>query len=132
MYVVLLSAIYGLHTPILITEIKLLWYLYTSTFHVLAGFRNQESESLIQSFHPASHALWIWNGMPRTTVLDQWLRFLPPTLCCNSLIDVAAMLWMFHPFLPNASFFRHYGYGCTMRGHSTDWISGTADSPAPV
>jgi hypothetical protein len=59
----------------------------------------------------------------------QWLRFVPPVLSCNHHIDPPAMLGMFHLFPPNGSLL------CTTRGPnlipSTDWISGTADSPAP-
>jgi hypothetical protein len=34
-----------LRTPTLIIAIRLLCYLFTATFYVLAGFRNQESRS---------------------------------------------------------------------------------------
>ena len=46
----------------------------------------------------SGNALWIGNGMPRTTLLDQWLCFLPPILRRNRLINPPAMLCMFHPF----------------------------------
>ena len=142
--------LYGLCMPILIIKTRHLCSLFTSTFHILAGFRNQEvghshfmqRPEFISNFEKrgfgwnSGSALWISNGTPRTTLLDQWLRFLPHILRRNFFIEAPALLCMFHPFPPNISFLsKYYGYGCTMRApiltHST-WISGTTDSPAPV
>jgi hypothetical protein len=136
-----------LRTPTLIIETRLLWYLFTFTFHILAGFRNQESES---SFHPASwvdfefrkNRIWLefrecaldLEQYATNHVAGQWIRFLPHILSRDRLVYPPAL---FHPLPPNGSFlFRYYGYGCTMKrpilAHSTDWISGTADSAAPI
>ena len=121
---------YGLRMPILIIETRLLWYL--------SAFRNEESESLAHSFHAAS---WVYFEFRKKRIyleLEQrcWTNgsifFLPFYAAIVSLTHQLSCAC----FIPSHRMDPSSPYGSTMRGpnltHSTGWMSGTADSPAPV